>query len=59
MKRDRIAEGLPLRNMIDAPRRALDEHPKCCLEAALWHEVEACSVARGILDGAMLGTGWS
>lgn len=51
-----------LRNVIAALRRALAEHPEGCLEARLWHGVEACGVTRRVFDEAikiMLTAGWS
>jgi hypothetical protein len=57
-------DGAPdvlLRNVIAALRRALAEHPEGCLEARLWHGVEACGVARGVFDEAIkitLTAGW-
>jgi hypothetical protein len=53
VRRGLIAEGQLLRNVIGALRRALDDHPGGCLEAALWHGVEACSVPRVIFDEAI------
>jgi len=61
-KRGRIAEDRLLRNVIAALRRALAERPEGCLEARLWHGVEACGVARKVFDEAieiMLTAGWS
>lgn len=51
-----------LRNVVAALRRVLDEHPDGCLEAALWHGVEACFVPRVIFDEAvniMVYVGWA
>jgi len=42
------------RNVIAALRRALAEHPEGCLEAKLWHGVEACGVARRVFDEAIV-----
>ena len=53
VRRGLIAEGQLLRNVIGALRRALDDHPGGCLEAALWHGVEACLVPRAIFDEAI------
>jgi hypothetical protein len=61
MKRDLIAEGRLLRNVVDALRQAVDEHPEGCLEGALWDAVEACGVPRSIFDEAvemMIAVGW-
>lgn len=55
-----VAEGRLLWNVMSALRRALDEHPNGCLEAALWHGVEACFVPRKVFDKAvniMIGAG--
>jgi hypothetical protein len=57
-------DGAPdvlVRNVIAALRRALAERPEGCLEARLWHGVEACGVARRVFDEAieiMLTAGW-
>jgi hypothetical protein len=62
MRRDLITEGRLLRNVVDALRLALDEHSDGCLEAALWHGVEACPVPREIFDEAvdiMIDAGWA
>jgi hypothetical protein len=62
VKHDLIAEGRLLRNVVDALRLALDERPDGCLEAALWHGVEACFVPRMIFDEAidlMVDAGWA
>ena len=62
MRRDLVAEGQLLRNVVGALLRALDEHPDGCLEAALWHGVEACFVPRVIFDeavGIMVHEGWA
>jgi hypothetical protein len=51
-----------LGNVIDALRLVLDERPDGCLEAALWHGVEACFVAREVFDEAveiMVNVGWA
>ena len=53
MRRELVAEDQLLRNVVGALRRALDEHPDGCLEAALWHGVEACFVPRVIFDEAV------
>jgi len=45
MRRDLIAEGRLLRNVVDALRLALDERPEGCRESVLCHGVEACGVA--------------
>ena len=37
VRRELVAEDQLLRNVVGALRRALDEHPDGCLEAALWH----------------------
>ena len=50
---DLIAEAQLLRNVIGALRRALDDHPEGCLEAVLWHGVEACFVPRVIFNEAV------
>jgi hypothetical protein len=42
-----------LRNVIEALRRAIDEHPEGCLESTLWRGVEACGVAREVFDDAV------
>jgi hypothetical protein len=62
VRRDLVAEGQLLQNVVGALRRALDEHPDGCLEAALWHGVEACFVPRVIFDeavGIMVSEGWA
>ena len=53
VRRDLIAEDQLLRNVIGALRRALDDHPDGCREAALWHGVEACFVPRVIFNEAV------
>jgi hypothetical protein len=53
MKRDLIAEGRLLRNVVGALRQALREHPEGCLEAPLRRGVEACGVDRGVFDEAI------
>jgi len=62
VRRDLVAEGQLLRNVVGALLRALDEHPDGCLEAALWHGVEACFVPRVIFDeavGIIVYEGWA
>ena len=53
VRRDLIVEDRLLRNVVGALRRALNEHPDGCLEAALWHGVEACFVPRVIFNEAV------
>ena len=53
VRRDLVAEGQLLRDVVGALLRALDEHPDGCLGAALWHGVEACFVPRVIFDEAV------
>lgn len=52
-KRDWIAEGRLVRNVIAALRRALAEHAEGCRESSLWHRAEACGVARRVFDEAI------
>ena len=62
MRRDLIAEGRLLRNVVDALRLALDDRPDGCRESALWLGVQACGVTRPIFDEAiqiMLDAGWT
>jgi hypothetical protein len=62
VRRDLVAEDQLLRNVVDALRLALGECPDGCLEAALWHGVEGCFIARRVFDEAidiMLDAGWA
>jgi hypothetical protein len=62
MRRNLIAEGRLLRNVVDALRLALDERSDGCRESVLRHGVEACGVSRDIFNEAieiMLDAGWA
>ena len=53
VRRGLFAEDQLLRNVVGALRRALDDHPDGCLEAALWRGVEACFVPRSVFNEAV------
>ena len=62
MRCDLVAEDRLRRNVVGALLWALDAHPDGCLEAALWHGVEACVVPGVIFDEAvssMVYEGWA
>jgi hypothetical protein len=49
VKRDHLAERTG-RNLMDALRWVLAEHPEGCPEAALWRGAEDCGVDRETFD---------
>jgi len=53
MRRGVFDEDQLLRNVVGALRRALDDHPDGCVEAALWRGVEACFVPRSVFNEAV------
>jgi hypothetical protein len=57
VRRGLFAEDQLLRNVVGTLRRALDDHPDGCLDAALWRGVEACFVLRSVFNEA--GELWS